>query len=78
MTKRTTVTLDNQVMEAVKARAVKEGKTFGQTLNEILRKWLSMSGSRKARKVKLDAYSMGKPSVEISDREDLFDAMEKE
>ncbi|MFH1437754.1 MAG: hypothetical protein ABIJ56_18750 [Pseudomonadota bacterium] len=78
MAKRTTVTLDNQVMEAVKARAVKEGKTFGQALNEILRKWLSTAGSRKEGKIKLEPCSMGKPRVDISDREDLFDAMEKE
>jgi len=77
MAKRTTVTLDNQVMNAVKARAVKKGITFQKMLNEILRKWLNSSEDKKPKKIKITSISMGKPRVNISDRDSLYDVMER-
>lgn len=78
MSIRTTVTLDDDVMERVQMHARAVGKPFKETLNELLRTGLLATHSRTAPKTfRIKPFRMGyRPEFNYDDVELLIERME--
>jgi hypothetical protein len=63
MSIRTTVTLDDDVIERVKHESKVRGATFKTTLNNLLREALVNAGARPKRTLKIVPASLGGPRV---------------
>jgi hypothetical protein len=78
MSIRTTVTLDDDVMERVQRHARSSGKPFKETLNELLRTGLLAAGTRPAKgKFHVTPFRMGyRPELNYDDVESLIEYLE--
>lgn len=76
--KRTTLALDERVIEQVRNKARREGSTFQECANKLLRIGLEASASVRKKTKPLPNYSLGKASVDVADRDALYDLMERE
>jgi len=56
---RTTLTLDEDVAAKLKNEARRTGRSFKETVNELLRAGLAQSRAKKARPLKIHAKEMG-------------------
>jgi len=75
--KRTTLVLDERQFAELKKLAATEGRTLSSVTEEVLRVGLASKRRRTGRRVsRLPAWNMGKPKVDISDRNALYEAME--
>jgi hypothetical protein len=78
---KTTLMIDDGVMRRVKALAVERGSTISAVVDDFLRRGLAEEarGSAEPRKPpSLPTYPMGRPRVDVSDRQALEAAMERE
>ncbi len=76
--KRTTLVLDERQFAELKKLAAAERRTLSSVTEEILRVGLSARRQRRTRKLaRLPAWNMGKPKVDLSDRNALYSAMEE-
>jgi len=66
--KRTTLILEDGCMEAVRELARKEGRQLSQVVNELLLEGIRGKRRRGRAQVKLPAFSMGRPRVNLGDR----------
>ena len=75
MSFRTTVTLDEDVMQRVRRHARSFGKPFKETLNELLRTGLLAAESRPARRTfRIKPFHMGyRPELNYDDAEALLE-----
>jgi plasmid stability protein len=74
--KRTTLTLDENLLRTLKARAARQGKTLGALVNELLRQSLATGSRRTGFKLDLEGWKAdARPGVDILDRDSLFDLM---
>jgi hypothetical protein len=72
---RTTLVIDDEVFREIKKRAAVEGRTLSAVTEEVMRRGLATSRpSRSRREVRLPSFSMGKPTIDIADRDQLFEA----
>ena len=69
--KRTTLILEDGCMEAVRDLARKEGRQLSQVVNELLLEGIRGKRQRGRTRVKLPAFSMGRPRVNLGDRHAL-------
>ena len=76
MTARTTLILPDELMRELKRRAAERGETLTSVVEETLRLGLHV-GRRSVVVEPLPSYSMGRPLVNIADREELYRAMEE-
>jgi hypothetical protein len=60
MSIRTTVTLEDDVVERVKHESKVRGATFKSTLNELLREALVQAGTKQKRTLKIVPVNMGR------------------
>jgi plasmid stability protein len=75
--KRTTLTLDERLLRALKARAARQGKTLGAVVNELLRQGLAAESRRTDYRLELQGWDARiQPGVDILDRDKLFDVMD--
>jgi hypothetical protein len=74
---RTTLTIKDDIYNAVKKRAAAEGKTLSSVVEEALDKYLESAEPEKPFKLRWVTYR-GKlmEGVDISDRKSLYDIME--
>ncbi len=75
---RTTLELSDSLVEAVKAKAKQEGRTFTSVVEEALRQLLARHAVS-AGPVELPAYGdpNGRFLVDIADRDALWDALDR-
>jgi len=74
---RTTVTLDEDVLERVKLESRSRGKSFRETLNELLRAALENGKKQPRRRFPLTSKSMGyRPELNYDDIEGLIEYAE--
>ena len=75
--KRTTIALDKDLLQRLKARAAGEGTTMSRLVNGLLR--LVMKPGRRARYRFKPVLGKGRPrpGVVLTDRDALFDLMEE-
>jgi hypothetical protein len=75
--KRTTLVLDEHQFTELKKLAAAEGRTLSSVTEEVLRVGLASKRRRANRKLsRLPAWNMGKPRVDIANRNALYEAME--
>lgn len=76
MSTRTTVTLDDDVIERVKRESRSRGASFKETLNDLLRTALAIGGGGQPpeRTLKIRPFSMGhRPGLNYDDIESLIE-----
>ena len=74
--KRTTLILEDGCMEAVRQIARKEGRQLSQVVNDLLLEGIRVKRRRVRGTIKLPAYSMGRPKVNLGDRNALEGLMD--
>lgn len=62
---RTTLTIDDRLLNELKRTAQASGKPFKQVVNEALRTGLSANAARPARRYELVPTPMGRPGADI-------------
>ena len=74
--KRTTLTLDGDLLKTLKASAARQGKTLAGLVNDLLRQALATQARRQGYTLKLEGWDARlQPGVDILDRDKLFDLM---
>ena len=74
--KRTTLTLDEDLLKTLKASAGRRGITLASLVNELLRQALATQARRQGYALKLEGWDAQlQPGVDILDRDKLFDLM---
>ena len=73
---RTTLILPDQLMRELKRRAAARGQTLSAVVEEALRKGLAPA-ERRADLAPLPTHRMGRPKVDVADRDALQRAMEE-
>jgi hypothetical protein len=69
--KRTTLVLEDGCMEAVREIARKEKRQLSQVVNELLLEGIRKKKRRTPEIFRLPVYSMGRPKVNLGDRNAL-------
>ncbi len=74
--RRTTLTLDDQLLRELKRRASEEGRTLQAVTNDLLRRSLR-AGPPKPYHLRLRGWKAAEqPGVDLLDRDTLFDLMD--
>ncbi|MGH9449591.1 MAG: type II toxin-antitoxin system VapB family antitoxin [Terriglobia bacterium] len=74
--KRTTLTLDDRLLRALKKKSAEEGRTLQAVTNDLLRRALA-AGPRRPYDLRLQGWKAAElPGVDLSDRDTLFDLMD--
>jgi hypothetical protein len=69
--KRTTLILEDSCMEGIRELALRERKSLSEIANELFAEGLHRRKGKKRPKFELPSYSMGKPRVNLGDRDAL-------
>jgi hypothetical protein len=69
--KRTTLIIEDSCLEGIRNLAHREGKNLSQVANELFAEGLQRCKARKKPEFKIVSYSMGKPRVNLGDRNAL-------
>ena len=74
--KRTTLTLDDDLLKQLKERAASQGKTLAALVNDLLRHAMAIRSRRQPYKMNIGGWDAElQPGVDILDRDKLFDLM---
>ena len=74
--KRTTLTIDDDLLKRLKATAAQQSKSLAALVNELLRQALATRSRPQGYKLKLEGWdAQPQPGVDILDRDKLFDLM---
>jgi hypothetical protein len=76
--RRTTLILSDRRLAEVKRIAADRGQTISAVVDEFLAEGVRRTQTPKRRTVTLLSFDMGEPRVNIADRDQLFDLMERE
>jgi hypothetical protein len=75
---RTTLVIDDELFRELKRRAADEGRTLSEVTQEALRLGLApRQARRRPKRVKLPSFHMGKPLVDLADRNQLYDVLDR-
>ena len=75
---RTTLVIDEDLFRRLKERAAREGRTLSDVTQEVLRRGLAPARSpRPRRRTKLPSFRMGSPLVDVADRSQLLDILDR-
>ena len=74
---KTTLVIDDRVMRRLKQEAAKEGCTLSELVEAALRMLLDTPKRRPRKLPPLPVFDGGVASVDIADRDALYDAMEE-
>jgi hypothetical protein len=73
---RTTLIIDDALFRELKKRAAAERRTLTEVTQEVLRLGLEKRAARPRKPAKLPSFSMGKPKVDLADRDRLYDVLD--
>lgn len=74
--KRTTLTIDDQLLRALKRKAAEEGRTLQAVTNDLLRRAMA-ANSRQTYELRLKGWKASElPGVDLLDRDALFDLLD--
>lgn len=73
---RTTLIIPDQLMRELKRQAARRGATLSAVVAEALRRGLEQPHARPAEIPPLPTHSMGRPKVDLADRDALYREME--
>jgi hypothetical protein len=75
---RTTLIIDDQLFRELKKRAAEENRTLSDVTQEVLRLGLARRApARGPRRNKLRTYSMGRALVDVADRDQLYEVLDR-
>lgn len=75
---RTTLIIDDAIFRQLKKLAAEQNRTLSQVTQEVLQRGLSQTRAPSRRKaIKLPAFSMGRPLVDVADRDQLYDVLDR-
>ena len=74
--KRTTIALDERLLQRIRKKARREGRAVQDCVNELLALGLAASAQRADVADPLPTFSLGAAAVDVADREALYDLME--
>lgn len=75
---RTTLIIDDAIFRQLKKLAAEQDRTLSRVTQEVLQRGLSQTRAPARRKaVRLPAFSMGRPLVDLADRNQLYDAPDR-
>jgi plasmid stability protein len=76
--KRTTLALDDRLLQELKERAVREGRSLQALANDLLRQAMSLGAESAEYRLELEGWrARTLPGVDLLDRDQLFDAMDE-
>ena len=76
---RTTLLIDDALFRELKKRAAEERRTLTDVTQEVLRLGLEQGRARRRRpRLKLASFAMGRPRVNLADRDRLYDVLDGE
>ncbi len=73
---RTTLAIDDRILQRVRALAARQGRLLQDCVNELLELGLASQGRGREVAESLPTYHFGKPSVDVADRDALYDALD--
>ncbi len=73
---KTTLMIDDTVMARLREQAAKQGKTISQLVEAALRLFLDTPKEKRVKLPPLPRFDLGGASVDIADRDALYQAME--
>jgi hypothetical protein len=74
--KRTTLILEESCMDQIRKLANEQDRTISEVVNDLLVEGLQKRKKKASPRFKLRTYSMGKPRVNLGDRDALEDLMD--
>jgi hypothetical protein len=75
---RTTLVIADDLFRELKKRAAQEGRTLSDVTQEALRRGLGPAAPRRrTRRIKLPAFAMGKAAIDIADRNQLLELLDR-
>jgi len=75
--RRTTLTIEDQLLLELKQKAAREGRTLQAVINDLLRRSLT-TGPREPYRLRLQGWKAAElPGVDLLDRDALFDLMDR-
>lgn len=70
--------IDDELFRALKHRAAEENRTLSDVTQEVLRRGLRPARpARAARRIELPSFRMGPPLVDLADRDQLQDVLDR-
>jgi hypothetical protein len=75
---KTTLVIDDITMTRLRERAAREGSTISELVESALRLLLDRPEAEPRRLPPLPSYRMGKPLVDVANREELYRALDAE
>lgn len=76
--KRTTLILDDRRLIELKRLAAERGETISAVVDQFLAEGIRRAAAPKKRSRSLPVFDMGEPRVNIADRDQLSEVMERE
>ena len=73
---KTTLVIDDGVMRRLREEAARRGTTISSLVEAALRALPDRSGEAAGELPELPAFDLGRPAVDVADREALYQAME--
>lgn len=75
---RTTLIINDAIFLELKKLAAEQNRPLSQVTQEVLQRGLSFSRAQgKREKVKLRSFSMGPPRVDVADRDQLYEVLDR-
>lgn len=75
---RTTLVIDDALFRELKRRAAEQNRTLSDVTQDALRRGLAPGSSPRRRKPgRLVAFAMGRPRVDLADRNQLYDVLDR-
>ena len=75
---RTTIVMDDLLFRELKKRAAEENRTLSDVTQEALRRGLlRRPAAPRSTRVRLPSFAMGKPAVDLADRDQLLDILDR-
>jgi len=75
---KTTLIIDDRIYGRIKEKAAREGRTVSELVDAALRLLLVRPSGPKGKHLPpLPAFRMGKPRVDVADREALYDLLDE-
>jgi predicted CopG family antitoxin len=75
---RTTLIIDDAIFRQLKKLAAEQNRSLSQVTQEVLQRGLTQSRLPARRKpVRLPTFAMGRPLVDVADRDQLYDVLDR-
>jgi len=75
---RTTLIIDDAIFRQLKKLAAQQNRSLSQVTQEVLQRGLSQARPPARRKaVRLPSFSMGRPLVDVADRNQLYEVLDR-